>query len=526
MHIDLQRILDDKTEYQECLFQRGFLITDDEIPDTLSYPFYGNWNLYNLKKYNFVIQKNVSFYFIERQGSVFFLIGHAYNPYDMEYDENKLLEKLSALKEKDFWDYESTLTGIYVIGKIDKEGILYHWSDCAGMRISYYGTVHGKYYVTSHTNIVAWLCNLQEDPYVTKLKKSRYFSFFGNVLPGDLSAYCELKRTVPNHYYSSKGTIKRFYPIEPIKECETEKEYQEVLLECSDVLKKTMLLCGEKWNGKKIAISVTGGKDSGETFASANGIYEKFDYFSYISKPEEAVDADAAAKMCAKLGLSHTLIKIPDEDTSVHEFDLINELIYFNGGNIGYIKPNEVRKRSVLIDDHTIEIEVKSWVNEIVRAYWYKKYAKKRFPQKPTGKYLTTLYKIFIENRYIYYRTSKIFQEYIEQYMNDSDIRLVGDWTTLWSWEFGFSAGEGQSLFAEHMLSYDITIPFNNRRLIDTMLKPKLQDRIEDRLQKDIIKINNPEQAALNIDIVNAAHTNKRAIMEKIYLNVNSHLPF
>ena len=110
--------------------------------------------------------------------------------------------------------------------------------------------------------------------------------------------------------------------------------------------------------------------------------------------------------------------------------------------------------------------------------------------------------------------------------MSDSDIELFGDWTTLWSWEFGFSAGEGQSLFAEHMLSFDITIPFNNRHLISLMLSPKLQDRIDDRLQKDIIKTNNSKQAALNISIVNVAHTNKRAMMEKAYLFINTHLPF
>ncbi len=526
MHRNLKEILDYKTDYQEYLFQRGFLITNAKISDMTSYPFYGNWNVYHLKGYNFLIQKNVSFYFVENDDTMFFLIGHAYNPYDMEHDEKKLLEKLSKLNGDDFWNYEASLTGIYILGKVEKDGVIYHWSDCAGMRISYYGIVNGKYYITSYTNIVAWLCDLEEDKYITKLKKSRYFHLFGNVLPGDMSAYCELKRTVPNHCYSSNGNVTRFYPIKAIKECKSEEEYQEVLSEASEVLKKTMRLCAEKWKENKLAISVTGGKDSGETFASANGIYEKFDYFSYISKPEEAVDAYAAAKMCEKLGLSHRLIKIPNDNASVREFALVNELIYFNGGNIGYIKQNEVRKRSVLIDDDTIDLEIKSWVNEIVRAYWYKKYSKKRFPKKPTGRYLTSLYKVFVENRCMYFQTSKVFQDYIKKYMNEEDIKLVGDWTTLWSWEFGFSAGEGQSLFAEHMLSYDITIPFNSRRLIYTMLRPKLQDRIEDRLQKDIIRINNPEQYALNVNVVNVAHTDKRAMLEKMYLNINSHLPF
>ena len=160
----------------------------------------------------------------------------------------------------------------------------------------------------------------------------------------------------------------------------------------------------------------------------------------------------------------------------------------------------------VLIQED-IDIEIKSWVNEIARAYWYKKYHKSKFPKKPTGKYLATLYKVFIENRSLFIKTSKVFSEYIKQYLNDDDIAMAGDWTSLWSWEFGFSAGEGQSLICEHLLSFEISIPYNNRHLVSMMLRPKLNDRINDRLQNDIIVRNNPVQAALNISVTNVAHT-------------------
>ena len=518
--------LDGKSEYQELLFQRGFLITDFALSNLEDYPFYGNWFCKTLGGYNFVINKNVSLYYKEHNGTYLFLIGHAYNPFEMEANENEIIEKLAMLSGMEFWKYEADLTGIYVMGRITPDGEIIHWSDCAGMRISYYGHVKSNYFITSHVNLVAALCELTEDQYITSLKKSRYFYLFGNVLPADYSVYSELKRTVPNHTYSGIGSIKRFYPIERIEVCRDETEYQNTLSVSAEVLRNTLALCAQKWKDRKIAISVTGGKDSGETLASANGNYGTFSYFSYISKPEEAVDAYAAADICKELGLPHEIWYIPQGNESIEDFDLINEIIYVNGGNIGYIKPNEVRKRSYLIHSVPIDVEIKSWVNETVRAYWYKKYAKTSFPKKPTGRYLAALYKVFLENRILYHKTGKVFDEYINKYMRDSYIELLGDWTTLWSWEFGFSAGEGQSLFAEHMLSFDITIPFNNRHLISLMLSPKLQDRIDDRLQKDIIKTNNPKQAALNISVVNAAHTNKRAMMEKAYLFINTHLPF
>ena len=525
--MDLKQQLNIKPEFQKHLFERGFLISDHELSCSLSkYPFFGNWNSAKYGDYYFYTYQTLDSYMKEANGIVLFLLGHAYNPFDMDDDENSILEKLIKLKDDDFWRYEADLTGVYVMGKITADGQITHWSDCAGMRISYYGFANEHYYITSHVNIVASLTDLTENNYVKELKSNHYFQLFGNILPGDLSIYNELKRTVPNHTYCNTGEVKRFYPIESIRECESEEDYQTVLIESARILKNTLELCAKKWKDSSVAISVTGGKDSGETLASANGHYDSFLYFSYISKPEEEVDAKAAAEICRNLGLKHRLIPIPENVCSDEEFELFSELVYINGGSIGYIKPNEIRKRIVLVQDKTIDIEIKSWVNETVRAYWYKKYNKKAFPAKPTGKYLATLYKVFIENRKLFKETSKVFDEYIDRYMNDDDTSVVNDWTTLWSWEFGFSAGEGQSLFAEHVLSFDITIPYNNRHLISLMLRPKISDRINDRLQKDIIEFNNPKQASLHIDVVNAAHTDKRALMERAYLFINTHLPY
>lgn len=523
---ELIAMLEKRTDLKQYLFIRGFLITNKNIDDLRGFPFYGNWSKDTICGFNFIVHKELKLYIEKSRDTVLFLIGHCFNPFDMEHDEKHILKKLAILEGSAFWEYEANLTGIYVMGRITKDGTLTHWSDCAGMRISYYGYIGEHYAITSHVNLAACLFALNEDMYIKELKNSKYFHLFGNVLPADCSTYTELKRTVPNHYYKNDGTVKRFFPVLPIVECKSESDYHNVLEQSARIMRTTLSLCAKKWPDKRIAISVTGGKDSGETLASAVGVYDSFSYFSYISKPEERVDAEAAREICKCLGLKHRIIDVPSENDKVNNFDAMNKLIYINGGSIGYIKPNEVRKRCLLADEQSIDIEIKSWVNEIVRAYWYKKYSIKQFPKRPTGKYLAALYKVFIENRKLYHKTAKVFDGYIQKYMTDDDIYLLGDWTSLWSWEFGFSAGEGQSLFAEHMLSYDITIPFNNRHLISLMLRPKLQDRIDDRLQKDIIRTNNSKQAELNINIVNAAHTSKRAFMERVYLLVNTHLPY
>ncbi len=528
MFEELKKCLDDNAQVRKALFAKGFVITNSSVSiDIKEFPFYDNWRIERIRNIQFIINNDLSFHYTEKDGRVLFLLGHAYNPFDFEKEEcfilRQLIEQRSA---NDFWKYEADLTGVYVLGYIDENGLVYHWSDCAGMRISYYGIIHGYYYITSHVNILAYLFDLREDEYITELKTYRFFHYFGNVLPGDYSPFKELKRTVPNHCYCSNGNMFRFYPFEPIAECKSEADYNQVLLESSQLLKNTLNLCAKKWPQKQAAISVTGGKDSGVTLSSASDVYDSFCYFSYISKPEEAVDSHAAGEICKKLGLLHREIRIPDKNNEIEDINILKEIIYVNGGSVGYPNENEIRKRNVLINDRCYSLEVKSWVNEITRAYWHKKYSKKRFPKKPTGKYLATLYKLFLNNRNLFKKTARVFDNYINKYMRKEDCNYFSDWLVLWSWEFGFSAGEGQHLISEHLLSWDITIPFNNRHLISIMLKPKIADRIADRLQTDIIKLNNPIQASMNINIVNAAHTHKRAIAEKIYLAVNSHLPF
>ena len=78
----------------------------------------------------------------------------------------------------------------------------------------------------------------------------------------------------------------------------------------------------------------------------------------------------------------------------------------------------------------------------------------------------------------------------------------------------------------EQVLAFDVVVPFNNRRLISDMLRPKLEDRINDRLQTDIIRRNDPAQSELGISVTNAAHTKKRALAERLYLEINGHCPF
>ena len=90
--MNLKQQLNTKHHLQKHLFERGYLITDEDYSGALQdYPFYGNWKEYIVGVYRFYVYQTVSAFFQQIGNRTFFLIGHAYNPYTMEPDENKLL---------------------------------------------------------------------------------------------------------------------------------------------------------------------------------------------------------------------------------------------------------------------------------------------------------------------------------------------------------------------------------------------------------------------------------------------------
>ncbi len=522
MMYNIKQALDEHSEYRDFLYVRGFCITDDSF-DLNDYPFYGHWKEYELEGgYRIFAENRKNIYLFRFGDRVYFLIGHAYNPFTGETRELEILQKLSV--SGDFWGGTDELTGIYCIGFCENGKIIFT-NDAAGQQIVYYGKVKGKTYITSCVKLVGEHCSLEQDPYVDELIHYRFYHLFGTVLPGDLSPYPELKRQQCNCYTAIDNTkieVKRFFPTEKVIVCSEPDSYRNTIEEIAGIIHENMCLIGQKW--QRPAISVTGGMDSKTTMACSCGHYEKFSYFSYDSLPDEKVDADAAGELCRQLGLQHKLYTIPAEEKQYPDFELMREIFSYNSGAIGYNNRNDIRKRLFFCNINDFDIEVKSWVDEIGRAYYHKRFAKNSFPAKPKPRYLTTFYKAFLHNRKLVQKTDKIFEEYLQKYYSDAVFALI-PWWDLVNWEFGWGAFNGIFMI-EQVFSYDVTIPYNNRRLLSLMLSVPLEKRIADQIQKDVIAKMNPQIANSGINVKDVSHTAMRARMERLYWEINTRLPF
>lgn len=75
------------------------------------------------------------------------------------------------------------------------------------------------------------------------------------------------------------------------------------------------------------------------------------------------------------------------------------------------------------------------------------------------------MYKFFSYNRLSAHKTDKIFREYIQKTAFDAIYNF--DASDMYLWEMRYGGWGGLKITAEHRISYDITIPYNNRLLME-----------------------------------------------------------
>lgn len=199
-------MLDKNPSLKRDLFIRGFLITDKKIDNLSDFPFYSNWKCEEHGGYYFLAHYLTGMYIIEKDGKVFFLMGHAYNPFTMEIDEEKILEYIADAFGTDvFLERVSDITGVFALGCVC-EGKIDYLVDPAGMQSLCSGVIDGKFYLSSHPQLVGDLCSLKMDDFVKRLIAYKWYSRVrGPYLPADLTPFAELKRVVPGHLYNRAG---------------------------------------------------------------------------------------------------------------------------------------------------------------------------------------------------------------------------------------------------------------------------------------------------------------------------------
>ena len=530
---NLQEELERFPQYKDKLFIRSYILTSGEFPSIDSYPFYSNFNELKFDRYKLRVQNKLHLSYTNIKDNIYLvLIGNCINPFELVYDEDEIVKKIAKkvnLNEynplKTSINYINELTGNFVLILIENDKII-ALTDPAGMLYGCYGCVDGQLYMSSHPQLIADIVNCSKDDYTIELEKYKFFYYYGVFFPGNRTQFKELKRLIQNHFIiidkNNHDTVERFYPTNELIYVKNDLEYNVLIEKTIKILKDTLKCIVEKY--KRPAISLSGGMDSKTTLAASNGLRNKFLFYSYNSMKGDMIDSNAAHKIANYLGIEHTIDNIPYTDENFSHIELIRSIIEHNRGNYR-VNFNDVRKRAYYDNKDAFDIEIKSWVSEIARANYYKKFGKKRMPKKLTPRQMTTMYKLFITERGLVHKTDKIFDEFIKL-TNFHNIPAGYDESDLYLWEFRYPAWGGLTITAEHQYSYEIIIPYNNRLLLDLLLHAPLEERISDKLHERIIKTADEKIDEIGITITNWNETKFRMWCEKTYFNFNSLFSF
>lgn len=520
----LKEALDKRPELQKFLFIRGFLVSDKRIESLTGFPFYNNWNEAQKDGYYFYVHNKTGVHFASKGNVTLFLLGHCYDPFLMEIDEEKILaDILNDYGTDKYYDKISEITGVYVTGAIENGQIKFS-VDPSGMQSACYGVIDDNFYLSSHPQLIGDICNLKMDDFVKELINYKWYGrVMGPYLPADMTPFANVKRIVPSieYLYQNKNiSHKRFWPLKAFEFAEG-AEYEKVIKQAGDILKKNMELISKKWEHPWI--SLTGGIDSNTTFAAANGLYDKFETFSYLSAPKEVPDVEAAKIISNAFNVKQHIYNIPESSDEIADYDLKVEILRHNNGYVAESKENETRKRFYLEENCGCDVEVKSWVSETIRAYWYKHYGRKKMP-KLSPKLYRNLYKIFILNRPLAHKIDKIFAKYIKEFEYEK-IPTCYPTADMHYNEVTWGSWGGMNI-SEMKYCFDITFAYNNRNFLDLMFRVPLEKRISDEHHLDLKNYLNHELYNMNIRVINMKETATRARLLNIIFTINQFLPY
>lgn len=518
------RTLTDET-HRRALFARGYLLTTRDLEVGAEFPFFGNWTHLRVGGWNVYTHCLTKLYTHFADGVHFLLIGHAYNPFTGEADENALLAtaaKELTTSEQAFHSTLSEWTGRFIVAVIQGEELLAA-QDCAGMRTLFYGQVDGVPYLSSHAQLLSDLCGLEMTPWIRELVESREYKVGIRFLPGDLSPFAEIKRLGPNTalaYGDAGFDVQRFYPSGPMAGAGTEEDQAAQIIRIAEILKASLEITSRKWGSP--AISLTGGTDSQTTLAASVGSRTRLKFFTFASNVEEAHDLRAAHDLAAHLGLDHSAYMIPESEESIPGYRELAAVVQHNAAYVRANAANDLRKMAFFALNPACEVDVKSWVSEIARSNFSKRLGMERLPSPLSPRQMTILYKRIFLDRKLLRRVDRAFSDWMHR-VGFGGIKGVDDADMVY-WEHRFPAWGG-TVLSEFDMCWETTVPFNNRRLIEMMLGFPRHRRIDDYAHREVVKRLDPELANRNVHVVNYSKQKLRVVVERLFFEINSRLP-
>ena len=514
----IKRELDANEQYRDRLYCRDYIFTDASHISFEQYPFYGKWKIKKIGRYTLATHPLTHVFVCHGNDYTLALVGHAFDPITGEVDETVVLAQLSeALRQGQnaFFDALDRLTGVFVIFSVNKTEFQ-AVQDCGGQKMLYFGRVGGNVVVTSTPQLVGDVFSLSVDSQIRRLVDSKGYFRGSGFLPGNLSPFKELKRLGPNTrvlYHNETFSIQRIFPRLERKALENEADKQHLIQVMHELFQQNIALTLKKWD--RVSLSLTGGIDSQTTFANAKPWWDTIYCFSFISKPSEKLDAEAAAEICSRLGVVHHLYQIPKSSDAIEDYEFLAKILEQNASNICKINPNEKRKFIWLERQNDFDVELKSDMSEVGRAYTERKYKGVSVPRMMHPRHLTINQGRYFMEPWCMRFADKAYRSFMEETGLTGDL-LGYSMHDLVYWEVRMGAWASTSFSSQEYI-HEITIPYNNRLLLEMFLRFPENDRKLDLPHKMLMASGSRELADMKVRVKDSYLGSKRMLAETLY---------
>lgn len=454
-------------------FRRQFLLSPKESKALIL------WRAVALGSHLLYVHPDCLLTHMNRNNKDVIILGHVLNPNVSRECPLSIADKVvSAENEKEIAKILYGLTGRFVL-MVHKHGVFTFFNDACGLKSMFYTSQNEGFYAASQP---ALLDLVLEKPLT---KGERYQSYLESDyvknnkehwFPSGTSLYEGVFHLVPNHYLETAAMKQvRYWPIDDI----TPIPYDEGKTFAAEHLKKTMEIAVTKYN---LALGVTSGYDSRILFSACKNVKENLMFYTlkYRNLNDSSDDVRIPNTLAKKLNIPHKLFdcrfKTPQEFLKIYEQN--SDMAHTHDwGHIAYG-----------ISQHIPDgvMAVKGSCSETARCFFYYngKHPKLKSHRdilnlKPNWKNIP-----FIDNQI------KVWYADVSDPNRNKGFQVLD----LFHWEVSTGSWQMQSQL-EWDLVHDTFTPFNNRELLETLLRIETKYRCEPdyKLYRDVIQMLWPE---------------------------------
>ena len=340
--------------------------------------------------------------------------------------------------------------------------------DCAGTMPIFWHENGGRLTLGSHSHLIGELSHAPVDETaVGLLPRAREMKTGGTLYyPGILTPFVGVRPVIPNNLLRVQGeqiTHERFYPFGDLELIRDPEEAYDAFSSVFTTHVRGLASLGN------VCLSLTAGRDSQASFAAVlrtvrPGALLTWSYYNF-SKPHEGLQADllAANELARSFGVPHQVVALGE--TADREFSELYDR------TMRYTPQFKALAQAIHDQLSPDLVEMQSMVAEAGTGFY-----KNRTEPRPSIERLARLYSRSEFGALPEVRDA--FEEFIDYANFDDDAFGAIDYHDLFYWESRVGRW-GCLRMQEVDLSVRIALPFNSRKVIEALMAPKFEDRVQ-----------------------------------------------